>query len=114
MPDQFANPEKVSGLILMILWDLRFHSGWEIIIHPTTADKHVDFHFKLPNGSFTFREQAKYLQFYLEEMQLDEVCGLGLYPDQDKPGFRLDIRDKKARWLCQGGKYLPLGRFGGG
>ena len=106
----------------MIMYDLRFHSGWPCIVHCGTQGKHctnsyhyqglaVDFHFQTPNGSFTFREQAKYLQQYLVAMQLDISTGLGLYPEWHSPGFHLDVRGKKARWLRRKGEYLEIKRL---
>ena len=120
--EAWGKSEKMSGLLLLVMYDLRFHSGWPCIIHCGTQGRHcknsyhyqglaVDFYFKTPNGSFTFREQAKYLQQYLVDMQLDGSVGLGIYPEWLHPGFHLDVRGKKARWLCQDGEYLPLSRF---
>ena len=120
--EAWGEPEKMSGLLLMVMYDLRFHSGWAIHVHCGTQGKHcknsyhyqglaIDFHFKTPNGIFTFREQAKYLMQYLVDMQLDNSCGLGVYPQWANPGFHLDVRGKKARWLRQDGEYLSLDRF---
>lgn len=120
--EPWGDPDKMSGALLMILFDLRFHSAWKIIIHCGTQGKHcegsyhykglaVDFHFKTPSGSFTFREQAKYLMQYLADMQLDSSTGLGIYPQWNNPGFHLDVRGTKARWLKQDGKYVGINRF---
>ncbi|MCK4822302.1 hypothetical protein KA005_41450, partial [bacterium] len=114
--------KKMSGLLLFVLHDIRFRSGWPTIIHCGTQGKHckgsyhykgmaVDFHFVVPNSSISFRDQSKFLMQYLVDMQLDNFVGLGIYPEWNNPGFHLDTRGKKARWLKQGGEYVALNRF---
>ena len=109
LQEKWGEPQKISGMLLMILYDLRFYSGWPIIIHCGTQGEHckksyhykglaVDFHFKTPNGSVTYHNQVKYLLEYLEDMQLADFVGLGSYPHWNSPGFHLDVRGHKARW----------------
>ena len=120
--EAWGEPKKMSGLLLMVLYDIRFHSGWPIIIHCGTQGKHcknsyhskgmaVDFHFEPPNDSVPFRNQAEFLMKYLVDMQFDFFTGLGIYPNWNSPGFHLDVRGVKARWLKQNGEYVGINRF---
>ncbi|MEA3384968.1 MAG: hypothetical protein U9Q89_00705 [Thermodesulfobacteriota bacterium] len=85
---EFTDPGKMSGLLLLVLYGIRYSSGWKVVLHSTTGGKHcensyhykglaADFHFKTPNGSLSFKEQVKFLQKYLVKMQFDNFAGLG-------------------------------------
>ena len=118
--EEFTEPEKMSGLLLLILFELRFYSGWPLVINSTTGGIHcknsfhyrgmaADFYLQTPNGSIPFLDQIDYLQLYLLEMQLEDSVGWGIYFNWYKPGFHLDVRGYKARWICrEHGKYLPF------
>lgn len=120
--EAWGDPNKISGLLLLVLYDIRCRSGWGIQIHCGTQGNHcensyhykglaADWHFIVPNNSVSFRDQARFLMQYLVDMQLDNSTGLGLYPQWAHSGFHLDVRGKKARWLKQGGEYVALNRF---
>jgi hypothetical protein len=41
-----------------------------------------------------------------QQVPLEEICGLGIYPDWAHPGFHLDLRGYKARWGRVEGSYV--------
>jgi len=107
--EAWGDPLKISGLLLMSLYQIRFASSWPILIHCGTQGVHckgsfhykglaADFHFKTPGDSINFLEQINYLLQFLDEMQLSNSCGLGLYPAWYHPGFHFDVRGYRARW----------------
>jgi hypothetical protein len=115
--EAWGNPEDISGLLLMVLYQIRLASGWPVIIHCGTQGKHcknsyhykglaVDFHFDTNVASLT--EQIQPLLNFLEEMQLKDFVGLGVYPEWNNPGFHLDVRGYKARWAFVGGKQVSF------
>ena len=120
--EPWGEPDKISGLLLLTLHNIRLRSSWPMIIHCGTQGKHcknsyhykglaVDFHFIPPNNSISFRDQARFLMQYLVDMQFSDFTGLGVYPDWKHPGFHLDCRGFKARWLKQNGEYVGINRF---
>lgn len=120
--EAWGDPKKMSGLLLMLIYDIRYQSGWEMIIHCGTQGKHcensyhykgmaADFHFNPPNSSVNFKHQGIFLMEFLTQLQVDNSCGLGIYPEWNNPGFHLDVRGVKARWLKQNGKHIGINRF---
>jgi len=116
--EQWGNPDAISGLLLMTLYQIRYCSGWPIIIHCGTQGKHcknsfhykglaVDFHFDA-NTNNTLLEQTQHLLKFLDEMQLTKSVGLGLYPEWHHSGFHFDVRGYRARWAKIGGEYVSF------
>jgi len=119
--EAWGDPWKISGILLMVLFQIRFFSSWPAVIHCGTQGKHckgsyhpkglaADFHFKPPNGSVIFSEQIKLLLPFLDEMQFSNFIGLGVYPCWHHPGFHLDVRGYRARWGRVNGEYCSLTR----
>ena len=105
--DQFGQPAKMSGFVLIAIWILRFETGWKLKVnHGFKTDGHsknsqhykgtaVDFRF-VTNTSYY--DQIKRVEEILKAWQLWNFVGLGLYPDWNNPGFHIDARGHKARW----------------
>lgn len=105
--DSFGVPERMSGLVLLVIWVIRFSTGWKISVnHGYKTDGHsensqhykgtaLDFYFitKMP-----FYEQIERVEKILKDWQLFDFVGLGIYPDWNRPGFHIDARGHKARW----------------
>lgn len=116
--EPWGEPEKISGLLLMTLYQLRCSSGWPVIIHCGTQGLHcknsyhyrglaVDFHFQ-PPGDISFHSQIRHLLSFLADMQLANSVGLGVYPQWHHPGFHFDVRGYKARWSQLQGRYVSF------
>ena len=67
----------------------------------------VDFHFQ-PPGNVPFHSQAKHLVMFLQDMQLCDSVGLGLYPQWNNPGLHFDVRGFRARWSQVNGQYVSF------
>lgn len=121
-PDEnWGDPSKMDPLLLMILDTARAAFGRPFIVHcGYETDGHapnsfhylgraVDFHIKT---DMPFSEQVRKLVQILEDvdvmvmtrygvsfdLQADMLCGLGIYPTWNNPGFHLDTRGWRARW----------------
>jgi len=87
-------------------WPIIIHCSAEISGH-TDGSYHykglaTDFHFQTP---ISLREQLKALKSALRRVSLFHFVGLGFYPDWIHPGFHLDSRGYKARWMRVGDEY---------
>jgi hypothetical protein len=114
--EAWGRPEKMSGLLLMTLYQIRVCSDWKIIIHCGTQGKHcansyhykglaVDFHFIPPPG-ITLYEQTQNMLAFFSDMQLQDSVGLGVYPEWNNPGFHFDVRGSRARWGKLNDEYV--------
>ena len=115
--ERWGDPDKISGLTLLALWQIRVLSGWPIIIHCAYAIKGhnprgyhpkgmaVDFHFD-PLGDINYLEQIQIFSKQLVKLNLDNFIGLGIYPDWKHPGFHFDTRGYRARWGRLGKEYV--------
>lgn len=72
----------------------------------------VDYHIET---FLTFSQTARVMEAILDELQIKDVVGFGIYPDwiikktgRPVPGFHLDVRGVKARWGRVKGKYISL------
>ena len=114
--ERWGDPEKVNGLLLLLLDIIRKELGHSIFIHNAysltghsetsqhylgnAADFHVD--------GMIFVEAVDKVQEILEKYNVHNHVGLGIYTDWLTPGFHLDVRGKKARWGRVKGKYVAF------
>jgi uncharacterized protein YcbK (DUF882 family) len=113
----WGDPDKMNGVILLIMDRVRHASGWPVIVHcgyekagHVKASQHykgnaVDFHFKTDTP---FRIQAEAVIDILRELQVSEFVGLGIYPSWINKGFHLDCRGHRARWGRIEGEYVSF------
>ena len=111
---------KMSGFTLLLLDQIRDITAWPIIIHAgfgkeghTAKTWHerddighaVDYHFKT---QVPFAVQIETVLQIIDEMQVNDLIGLGIYPEWNNPGFHLDDRGFRARWGKLGGKFVSF------
>lgn len=115
--ENWGDPSRVNGLLVLVLDAIRDQWGAPFIIHcaydlsgHTTKSYHylgdaVDFH--IDDGE-PFALQIAVMQRDLQDLQVADRCGLGIYPDWNHPGFHLDVRGSGARWGRVGQKYVSF------
>lgn len=118
--ENWGNPSKINGSLLLILDSIRL--DWEneehFIIHcayesgHSTGSEHedgdaVDFHIET-NSSFPI--QVYRIIRSLEDLQIVDRVGLGIYPTWKHPGFHLGvgIKDRGDRWGRIGNNYCSF------
>jgi uncharacterized protein YcbK (DUF882 family) len=101
-----GNFHKVNGLLLLLLDALREEIGCPFVIHcayetsgHSPKSQHylgnaVDFHIE----GLPFLEAMGRMERALENLQVSDRVGLGIYPHWLHPGFHLDVRGLRARW----------------
>lgn len=115
--ENWGDPDRVSGLLLLLLdtlrdrWQARFiiHCAWEPGGHAAQSQHYlgnaVDFH--IEDGQ-PFALQIAVMERFLAKLNVSDRVGLGIYPDWNHPGFHLDVRGEKARWGRLGTTYVGL------
>jgi len=130
--ENWGEPNRVSPLLLLTLEALREWTGWPIVIHCAYATSGhsprsfhyqglaVDFHFET---GVPYPRQIDYVLGFLDNsgfgvlagelararwFNFGQMCGLGIYPDWECPGFHLDVRNYPARWGRIGDKYVSF------
>jgi len=112
--ENWGDPDKVSGLILLPVNAIRDYCGWEFFVHVAydlsghTIDSYhykglaIDGHF---DPLIPFDIQIIKVEEALRDLQLDDYMGVGLYPTWENlrtheplPGFHFDARGFRARW----------------
>ena len=119
--ENWGDPSRINPLLLIILDGLRELVGKPFVIHCAYEHKGhapnsyhytgdaVDFHIK---WGAPFETHVRLVQAYLGEIDViindgtainfittaDKICGLGIYPTWNHPGFHLDVRQYPARW----------------
>lgn len=111
--EAWGDPDKVSGVLLLLLDEIRERLGKSIVVNTAYSTKGhsansrhyvgdaVDFHVL---GDFL--EVERRLQEIFEELNVSDKIGFGIYPDWYRPGFHLDTRGSKARWGRIGHTYV--------
>ncbi len=120
--EAWGDPDKVNGALLMVMDALRTHLDQGIVIHNAYAQSGhspksyhykgdaVDFHVtELP-----FAEAVTKVLAFLKDFGLEAHVGLGIYPDWHTPGFHLDLRGSKTRWVRVAGGVPLWGRVSPG
>lgn len=114
--EAWGDPDKMNGALLILLDNLRDIIGSPFVIHYGTQGVHsrhslhykgnaVDFHIKT---SMPYYEQVIALEQALEQLQVSNFVGFGIYPGWNHPGFHLDLRGYKARWGRIGKEYYGI------
>lgn len=105
--ENWGEPFKLNGFLLLTMYALRIYTGWPIIInnayalsgHSVGSQHYVgnaaDWHFKT---IVPFVEQVSKVINFLSDFQIHNRTGLGIYPVWKHPGFHLDVRGYYARW----------------
>ncbi len=114
--ERWGDPEKVNGLLLILLDTIRYELCHGIVIHNaynTSGHSETSQHYKGNATDFhvvgmTFVEAIDRIQEILEKYNVQNHVGLGIYTDWNTPGFHLDVRGVKARWGRVGGKYVAF------
>lgn len=113
--ENWGDHTKVNGLLLLLmdairhLWGMRFviHCACDLSGHSTKSYHYTgdanDFHIK---DVVPFYFQTEQMERTLEDLQVADRVGLGIYPDWHNPGFHLDVRGVRARWGRIGDKYV--------
>ena len=94
---------------LLFLDRLRDFIKFPIIIHCTYQDGgHSKYsqHYKKPSSAVDFHietkmpfiQQIKIVLAMIENLDFENITGLGIYPDWKHKGFHLDFRGSAARW----------------
>ncbi len=112
--EKWGKASEMNGFTLMLMSALReqirehdpeatvsVHAGFATEGHSSDPPSQhyegnaVDFHFKtvLP-----YPVQITFMLDVLEELQVANRVGFGIYPDWNSPGFHVDCRGKLARW----------------
>ena len=114
--ENWGNPEKLNGFLLLLLYQIRLEVSNKIIIHNAYAEnghtknsQHyignaVDFHVQ----GIQFGEAIRLVHKTLKGLQIENKVGLGIYPQWVNPGFHLDVRGYKARWSKIDGNYVSF------
>ena len=105
--ENWGDHERMCGFLLFALIVIRRETKWPIVIHNayetkghSTDSQHykakaADWHFKT---KVPFREQVIKVMSIIENYQLADSVGLGIYPHWNNKGFHLDSRGSRARW----------------
>ncbi|MBN1495923.1 MAG: DUF882 domain-containing protein [Spirochaetes bacterium] len=105
--ERWGNPGEMNGLLLILLDEIRDRYGCQFIVvcgyaasgHVNKSQHYlgnaVDFYIKT---SDTYHEQILKIEKILKELQVDDVVGLGIYPQSNSKIFHLDVRGTFARW----------------
>ena len=123
-PDEpWGDSSKMSGLIVMLMEKVRtvyrdrydpdasfvLHCGYEADGHVSGSQHYkgnaVDFHIKT---KLSFPDQIEAITIILHELQVSNLCGIGIYPDWNSPGFHLDARGVPAQWGRIGTDYVGI------
>jgi len=115
--EDWGNPEKMNGLLLMLLDNIRccydfpfeIHCGYDESGHTKKSQHYlgnaVDFHIESKEKFIT---QTNKMIKILDELQVSERVGFGIYPDWNNKGFHLDVRGKRIRWAMVNGVYVSF------
>jgi len=118
--ENWGNHEHVQWFHVQQLWLIRkelerMGHDWPMVVHCSYASKgHEEnsLHYQGVATDFHFQTDFKLLFQYeilceaLDELALDEFVALGVYPQWNRPGFHLDCRGRRVRWIQLGGRYL--------
>lgn len=105
--ENWGAPKELCGFTLMLLKVLRIETGWPIVIHNAYETsghsknsqhykkKAVDWHFAT---TVAYADQVANVRSILQQFQMADSVGFGIYPFWNTPGFHTDSRGTKARW----------------
>ena len=121
--EAWGDPERVEWHHIHMLYQIRVQliklgCDWPIIIHCSyELTGHSDDSYHHRNGrscasdwhfdtDAPFAEQIKMQKYALLDLRLTEYVGLGIYPEWNSPGFHVDSRGHKSRWVKIGTDYI--------
>jgi uncharacterized protein YcbK (DUF882 family) len=109
--ENWGDPAKLNGMLLMMLDAVRGIVGHPFIIHCAyRAGEHeaqhglgnaVDFHVL----EITPKLAGLKLLEAFNDLQIADHLGFGCYPNWNNPGFHFDVRGTRARWGQSNGVY---------
>jgi len=114
--ENWGDASKMNGALLMILDEIRhqldkpivIHCGYETSGHSEYSEHYdgnaVDFHVV----GAELKSVAIRILDILQELQVDNRVGFGVYLDWNNKGFHLDLRGRKARWARIEGEYVNI------
>jgi len=128
-PDaNWGDSSKIAGTLLLAMDSIREYSNIPIIIncgYATSGHVKNSFHYKGLACDWHFQgsnkisipqfmdEHVRIVLEALDQLQLNEFVGLGIYPFWNSPGFHFDVRSYKARWWRDHtGTYKPWKTYG--
>ena len=108
--ESWGDYRKMDPCLLWALESLRdkfeprnyfnIHCGYELSGHASDSlhyeGKAVDFHI----SNISFADAITQMELYLQELNLTNLVGMGIYLNWKRPGFHLDTRGYEARWGC--------------
>jgi len=114
--ENWGDADRIDPLLVSGLDLLRDKVGHPFHINCAYAeDGHKDdsWHYKGKAADFIikdlpFKDAIDKLLEALDELDMSDVVGLGIYPDWNTPGFHLDTRGFKARWGQWQGQYISF------
>jgi len=104
--ESWGNVEELSGILLIGLKLIRHEINIPFIIHCGTQGNHAknSYHYRglAVDGHFQTELpiwiQYDILENTLDNLQLKNYTGIGVYPFWNNPGFHIDFRGYMARW----------------
>lgn len=109
--ENWGEHSKMNPMLLILLDKVRdiigtsihINCGYELTGHEPDSQhgygNAADFHIE----GLSLKKANKLILAALDIVRIadkpaSDVCGLGIYPDWNTPGFHLDVRGYKARW----------------
>ncbi len=114
--ENWGNPDEMNGLLLITLDEIRDRCNNPIVVHcaykqtgHSEKSKHytgdaVDFHV----CNMSLRDTYNIIIEVLENFQIVDKTGLGIYLDWNSQGFHLDLRPQRGRWGRIEGEYVGI------
>jgi hypothetical protein len=104
--EAWGDPDKINGQLLLLMFAIRVIIPWPCNINYGTQGVHTsesqhyignadDHYYKT---DVLFYDQICRMEEVLDDLQVADRVGLGIYPAWTAPGFHIDVRGHKARW----------------
>ena len=119
--EKWGDIKAVDVWHIHMLWSIRDHMAvvrdkdWPMIMHcsyETRGHAPRSYHYAGLASDFHFQTEAPLSEQYrvlcgtLADLNLEWLVGLGVYPEWTKsPGFHIDSRGSRMRWIKRNGKY---------
>lgn len=121
--EKWGDPYRMSGFTVILLEKIRkiyrerydpdasfvIHCGYETDGHTPNSwhykGQAVDFHIRT---RLSFVGQVNDIIEIINDLQVAQLIGLGIYPDWNNKGFHLDDRGRIARWGYIGNEMVSF------